>query len=229
LTANRWRQRVRRLTRPAWFGTLRRTSPLSSNWGYDRGTPVDRYYIERFLAENRQDIRGRVVEIKNSEYTQRFGMDVVQRDVLDVDPMNPCATIVADLSAADGVPDNLFDCVVLTQTLHFIPDLRAAVANVHRVLKPGGVVLATMPSVAPIEPHGGLDRDYWRFTLASSRWLFEQAFQRGQVDVRSYGNILADIGFLVGIAREELSPGELAFNDPYFPLIIAVRAVKVKT
>jgi SAM-dependent methyltransferase len=225
LRQRRWQQRVRRLTRPALWGTLRRTSPLSARWGYDRGTPVDRYYVDGFLAEHRQDIRGRVIEVKNSDYTDRFGTGVEQRDVLDIDPTNPRATIVTDLSAADGVADNLFDCFVLTQTLQFIPDTRAALTHVHRVLKPGGVLLATVPCVSRIEPQC-LTRDHWRFTAAGCTCLFGQVFGPTQVEIRSYGNVLADMAFLAGVACEELSERELRVNDPYFPLIIAVRAVK---
>src|SRR5690606_28448862 len=81
-------QRLRRLVRPAWLGTLRRTTPLSDRFGSDRGTPVDRYYIENFLEEHRQDIRGRVLEVKDSDYTDRYGTAVERREVLDIDPAN---------------------------------------------------------------------------------------------------------------------------------------------
>src|SRR5215475_200329 len=101
--------RLRRLSRPAWLGTIRRTVPLSDWYGYDRGTPVDRYYIERFLEEHRQDISGRVLEVKDSSYTNRYGIGVQRRDVLDIDRTNPHATIIADLTAADGIPSDQFD------------------------------------------------------------------------------------------------------------------------
>src|SRR5215218_5304989 len=96
----RWRQRLERLRRPAWLGTIRRTTPLSDHWGRDRGTPIDRYYIERFLAAERSTIRGRVLEVLNAEYTERFGTGVERSDVLDIDSSNTTATIVADLAAA---------------------------------------------------------------------------------------------------------------------------------
>ena len=144
-------ERRRRMLRPAWFGTLRRTTPLSDHWGYDRGTPIDRFYIESFLQEHRKDIRGRVLEIKDSTYTDRFGRDVTQRDVLDIDPTNPRATIVADLAAANAIPADQFDCFVLTQTLQFIYDTRAAVASAYRLLRPGGVLLATVPAISRID------------------------------------------------------------------------------
>lgn len=221
----RLRQRLKRLTRPAWLGTLRRTRPLSNNWGLDRGRPVDRYYIERFLGEHRQDIRGRALEVGDSGYLERFGAGVKQRDVLDYDPKNPRATIVADLGAPDAVPAGLFDCFVLTQTLQFIPDTRTALANARRLLTPGGVLLATVPSVSRIPAPPGLQVDHWRFTVASCLLLFGAAFGREQVAVRSYGNVLTSIAFLAGMACDELSHRELEVSDPYFPLIIAVRAV----
>lgn len=222
----RLRQRLRRLSRPAWLGTIRRVTPLSNHWGFDRGTPVDRYYVERFLGEHRHDIHGHVLEVKDSSYTDRFGTAVQHRDVLDINPANPHATVVADLAAADAIPSDQFDCFVLTQTLQLIYDTRAAVAHAHRVLRPGGVLLATVPSVSRVVRGEGLKTDYWRFTVASCSSLFEDVFGAGQVTVRSYGNVLTGIAFLMGMAHEELSRRELEVDDPYFPVIVTIRAVR---
>jgi SAM-dependent methyltransferase len=207
------------------MGTLRRTSPISDGYGFDRGTPVDRYYIGSFLEENRTAIRGRVLEIKNSKYTNRFGVDVERRDVLDVDPTNHGATIVADLVAADGVPSDTFDCFILTQTLQFIYDASSAIAHAHRILRPGGVLLCTVPCVSRIEP-GCLDSEHWRFTRASCTRLFGDVFSPEWVTVRTYGNVLTGIAFLAGMAHEELRPRELEYEDEHFPLIVAIRAEK---
>jgi SAM-dependent methyltransferase len=219
-------QRVRRLIRPARLGSLRRTTPLSDTWGFDRGTPVDRHYIEEFLAAHRNDIRGRVLEVQDSGYTDRFGSGVERRDVLDVDPANPRATLVADLAAADGVPADAFDCFILTQTLHLIYDARAALGHARRLLRPGGVLLATLPAVSRVSRGVGVDGDYWRFTAASCSTLFGEVFGPGQVEVRTYGNVLTAISFLTGLAREELRRRELDARDPFFPVIVAARAVK---
>ncbi len=220
------RQRLRRLRRPAWFGSLGGVTPISESWGFDRGTPVDRYYIEQFLTERRGDIRGRVLEILDSSYTRRFGTDVARADVLDINAANPKATIVADLTAATDVPGDQFDCFVLTQTLHLIYDTRAAVAHAHRLLRPGGVVLATLPVVSRIVPRYGLEADQWRFTAASARRMFADEFGDAQVEVRTYGNVLASVAFLKGVAVEELSRRRLEVHDPFFPMLVAVRAVK---
>ena len=219
------RQGVRRLLRPARLGVLHRTRPLSEHWGFDRGTPVDRHYIESFLEEHRGDVRGRVLEVQDSGYTDRFGTGVERRDVLDVDPKNPKATIVADLAAADAVPADSFDCFILTQTLHLIYDFRAALGHARRVLRPGGVLLATLPVVSRIS-RGAAANDFWRFTPASASALFGEVFGPERVEVRAYGNVLAGLAFLSGMAAEELSSKDLETRDEHFPVLVGVRAVK---
>jgi SAM-dependent methyltransferase len=221
----RLRQCLRRLGHPAWLGTLRRTTPLSYHWGHDRGTPVDRYYIECFLEEHRCDIHGRILEVKDSGYTDRYGIGVEHRDVLDIDSSNPHATIVTDLTTANTIPSDQFDCFVLTQTLQFIYDTRAALIQAQRILRPGGALLATIPAVSRIDRHLK-ETDYWRFTTASCASLFAQVFGREQVTIRSYGNVLTAIAFLTGMAHQELSHRELEAHDEHFPVIIAARAVK---
>jgi hypothetical protein len=219
-------QKLRRLRHPAWLGTIRRTTPLSDVWGFDRGTPVDRYYIDRFLEEHRADIHGRVLEVKDRTYTSRFGTEIERSDVLDIEARNPEATIIADLAAADSIGSDAFDCFVLTQTLQFIYDFRSAVHHAYRILCPGGVLLVTVPSLSRIAPRYGLESDYWRYTVASCRQVFGEVFGAEQVSVQSFGNVLTGISFLTGMAAEELSTDELVLNDEHFPVLIAIRCVK---
>ena len=215
-----------RFRRPVRLGDLRRTTPVSAGWGADRGQPIDRYYIERYLEEHSVDIRGRVLELMDSRYTQRYGSAVSSSDVLDIDASNERATIVADLTDASGVPSASFDCIVLTQVLQSIYDFAAAVRECHRLLRPGGVLLATVPSVSRIDPVPGVEGDYWRFTKASCGRLFRDVFGEA-VTVDAYGNVLTAIAFLTGLAKEELKPHELDLRDDFFPVLIAVRAVKL--
>lgn len=210
------------------FGSLRRLQPISRAFGFDRGLCIDRYYIENFLGEYTEDIRGHVLEIGDDTYTRRFGGDRVARsDVLHVQEGNPKATIVADLTCADSIPSDTFDCIVFTQTLQCIYDVRAAIRHLHRILKPGGVLLATFPGISQISRYD-MDRwgDYWRFTTLSARRLFEEVFPPGSVTVRAYGNVLAAVAFLHGLSAEELRREELDYHDPDYELIITVRAVK---
>jgi SAM-dependent methyltransferase len=215
--------RFNRIRRPARIFVLRRTSPVSERYGWDRGKLIDRFYIEQFLEENRSAIRGRVLEVADANYTTRFGTAVEQSDVLDIRSRNPLATFVEDLTIASGIPNATFDCFILTQTLQLIYDLRAAVKQVHRILKPGGVALATVPAIQRIgRTH--LDRDYWRFTPASAAALFEEFFGSDAVTVVPYGNLLTSIAFFRGMSVNELPRRKVAITDPFFATTIAVRA-----
>lgn len=220
-----WLPVLRRVLRPSRIGIFD-TVPVSAEWGFDRGTPIDRYYIGRFLEAHAADVRGRVLEVKSSDYTRRFDRGVVRADVLDIDPKNEQATIVADLTATDHVPAGLFDCFILTQTLQFIYDAPAAVRHAHRLLAPGGALLATVPVVSRLAPRYGIETEYWRFTPASCRRLFGDVFGAANVEVVTFGNVLADVAFLQGVAVQEIARGRLDVNDPYFPLIVGVRAVR---
>jgi SAM-dependent methyltransferase len=218
-------RRLRHMRRPVVDGLLS-VRPVSERWGWDRGTPVDRYYIDQFLTEHAADVRGRVLEVKDSGYSVRFDRGVTRMDVLDLDASNPAATIVADLSVGDGIPAGAFDCFVLTQTLQLIYDVRAAIVQCHRLLAPGGVLLVTVPVLSRIVHGDGLEWDYWRFTGASCRRLFGDVFGAQQVTVRTWGNVLAGVAFLRGTAYQEIPRRKLDVHDPYFPMLVTVRAVK---
>src|SRR5215208_1148003 len=232
------RARLGRIRPPVgWvrFGSLRRLTPISKTFGFDRGVPVDRYYIETFLGRyagagdfGAGDIHGRVLEIGEDTYTRRFGAEsgAVERiDVLDPGEQNPKATIVADLTAADAIPEGAFDCAICTQTLSVLWDVRGAIANLHRSLKPGGVLLLTVPGITrAITPDRDLWGDYWRFTVPSTRRLLEEVFPADRVTVESYGNVLAAVAFLHGVASNELRRDELEPRDPDYEVLIAARA-----
>ncbi len=210
------------------FGSLRRLKPVSNSFGLDRGLPIDRYYVERFLAAHATDIHGHVMEIADNTYTKRFGGGgVTVSDVLHVTAGNAAATIVADLTCADQIPSATFDCIICTQTLQFIYGAGAALRTLNRILKPGGVLLATVPGISPISRYD-MERwgEWWRFTTLSLTRLLEETFPTGQISVTAHGNVLAATAFLHGIAAEELRPSELDYHDPNYELCITVRAQK---
>lgn len=210
------------------FGHLRRLKPITSDYGNSRGLEIDRYYIEKFLSEYSADIRGHVLEIKHNAYTVRYGQErVTWSDVLHPVEGNPDATIIADLTNADHLPSNVFDAIIFTQTLQVIYDIRTAIATLYRILKPGGVLLATASGMAKLSLDD-FDRwgEYWRFTSLSAKLLFEDEFPSENVSIRSYGNVLAAISFLEGLACEDLKQEELDAVDRCFEILIAVRAVK---
>lgn len=210
------------------FGNLRRLKPISPDYGYSRGLPIDRYYIEKFLSEFSMDIRGHVLEIKHNKYTVKYGQDrVTKSDVLHPVEGNPDATIIADLTKADHLPSNVYDTIIFTQTLQVIYDIRRTITTLYRILKPGGVLLATGSGMAKLSLED-FDKwgEYWRFTSLSARLLFEDVFSMGNVAVHAYGNVLAAISFLEGLACEDLRQHELDAIDRRYEILIAIRAVK---
>jgi SAM-dependent methyltransferase len=210
------------------LGDLRRLEPLTRSFGYDRGQPLDRYYIAKFLSRHADDIKGHVVEIGDDRYTRRFGGErVIRSDVLDQPHDDSTPTIVADLTSADHVPSSTFDCIIITQTLQFIYDVHAAVRTLHRVLRPGGVVLGSLPALSPICRYD-MDRwgDYWRFTSAATQRLFGDVFGPDQVEIEAHGNVLVAAAFFYGMAAQDLTVEELDFYDRDFEALITVRATK---
>jgi SAM-dependent methyltransferase len=210
------------------LGDLRRLTPVSSKYGFDRGTPVDRYYISQFLSRYSQRIHGRVLEVGDRGYTERYGADRVSRsDVLNVRAGIPGTTIVADLTHGEGIADASFDCIVLTQTLHLLFDVAAAVRTLHRILKPGGTLLLTVPgTISQIESGPWKSVWHWGFTRLSIERLLCEVFRPEAIETVEYGNVLASIAFLTGLASEELRAAELDHRDPLYPLLIGVRATR---
>jgi peptidoglycan/xylan/chitin deacetylase (PgdA/CDA1 family)/glycosyltransferase involved in cell wall biosynthesis len=219
---------ARGLTRVDW-GDLRRVQPLSPCWGLDRGQPIDRYYIGRFLDRHRADIRGRVLEVRDARYTRQFGGPAVtSSDVVDIDSTNDGATIIADLRSANAIATASYDCIILTQVLQFIDDIQAALAECFRILRPGGTLLVTAPCVIRVDDEAGPDGDYWRLTEASARKHFAAVFPAEAFEVSTFGNVGACGAFLQGISVEEMTPADLDPIDQRFPLVVAVRAVKIE-
>jgi peptidoglycan/xylan/chitin deacetylase (PgdA/CDA1 family) len=209
------------------WGELRRTAPVSREWGEDRGKPIDRFYIEAFVEMHREDLRGAVLEVQEPGLTERFGGGAIERiDVVDVEASNPRATLLADLRNAAHIEDSSFDCFVLTQTLHVIADVPAVLREARRILRPGGVLLATFPTASRVCVEYGREGDFWRATEAGVRELFRAAFADHEISLHAYGNLLTSVAFLEGMACHELDAAEFAPFDPWYPLLFGVRAVK---
>ena len=234
-TTRKTRRQIIRITRwppIGWvnFGSFNRLRPISTEWGTERGSPIDRYYIEKFLGNCSSLIRGRVLEIGDDTYTRKFGSPYLeQSDVLHVSENKPGVTIIGDLTSANNIQNNSFDCILLTQTLQFIYDVPAVIRTVYRILKSGGSALVTVPGIAQISRYD-MDRwgDYWRFTTKSIEKLFAVDFPVENLTIKGWGNVKASIAFLHGIAYEELRTKDLDYFDPDYELLITVQATKPK-
>lgn len=210
-------------------GDFNRVTPFSKEFGYDRGGPVDRYYIENFLQSNASAIKGHVLEIGDNEYTLGFGKSAVTKsDILHIDPSYTKATIIGDLSDAPQIADNTYDCIVLTQTLHLIYNYKAAVQTCYRVLKHGGVLLMTVPGITHIDQGEWKNNWLWAFTGASIKRLLSEVFP-SPAEVHTYGNVFIASAFLYGMGVKEVKKKQLDYNDPHYQVIITAKAIKTTT
>ena len=220
---------LRRCKRDSNLDSLRRTTPVNpDDFGESRGQCIDRYYIEKFLAAHQDDVGGHLLDFADDAYARRFGGSKVTKvDVLHATEGNPHATIVADLAHGEPIPSDTFDCILCTQVLQYVYDLRGAARTLYRILKPGGTLLVSAPGIQKID-RVDMEREgeFWRFTTLSLRRLFEEVFPADHLEVEAYGNVLAAIAFLHGFAVEDLRRRDLEYQDPDFQVSIVLRAVK---
>jgi len=220
LLGPRWTTRLRCIFRgkrlPIW-GNLRSPSPFSEHYGFDRGTPIDRYYLHRFLQQHRTEIRGSVLEVQGSAYTRQFGQDITNADSFDIDPRFR-TTYVCDLAKSETVlPSNTYDCCLLPNTLQHLRDLEVCLRNALRVVKPGGVILASSAVFEPLISDGA---DYWRLSRMGWEEITARVWAGCEVKIEAHGNCLAVVAAMLGLASEELTPEELNLQSWRYPVLL---------
>lgn len=211
---------------PVVISDIDRLEPLNRSFGFERGTPVDRYYIEEFLKKKQELITGNVLEISENTYTKKFGSNVLTSSVLTFDKNAVFPAIHGDLTDQTTLPQQKFDCFIATQTLNFIQEVEKAVANANFLLAPGAVFLGTVACLSQISQFD-YERwgDYWRFTDKGLKTLLEKYFSK--VKVYPMGNFAAARCLLEGLAVEDLKNRDfLDCLDVNYSIIIAFEAYK---
>jgi hypothetical protein len=231
---NRFRQALKRLLGPSLtakarclvrgkplprWGNLRRLSPFSNCYGFDRGTAVDRYYLHRFLERHAESITGRALEIQAPSYVRMFGRGVVEAHSIDIDGSHR-PTYHSDLAKADGVvPSDFYDCFVLPNTLSVFKDVEGCLRQALRVVKPGGVILASTGSMTPLVTEYP---EYWHFTKAGWEVVLERNWPGCEIVVNAHGNCLVAIAEMLQLSMEELTKDELDHHDPRYPVLVTI-------
>jgi hypothetical protein len=212
---------------PEHWGVLASTNPFSDQFGIDRGTPIDRIFIDTFINQHSSLIRGQVLEIGDDRYSRRYVGDVTATDIVDVDPDNGSATLVADLARPGSLPLERYDCAIVTQTLQYVADLETAMHNLCDCLIPGtGALLATVPGIARVDPGNGRPGDRWRFTPRGLFDLLAGVFAPDEIACVGYGDLHTATAFLYGLAAEDVGLASGAERTSDFPVVVCARAVR---
>lgn len=203
---------------PRW-GNLRRTRPFSASYGFERGTPIDRFYLHRFLTAQRALITGDVLEVQVNSTTERYGTHVRRADTFDIVADFAPTYLVDFTTSPNAVPSGAYDCVLLPNALPHFRDLDGGLRSAHRVLRPGGVMLASAGGMTPLT---GDVPDYWRFSPEGWRERLRAVWPGAEIRVEGHGNCLAAVAAQLGLAVEELTDAELGVYDPRFPVLITM-------
>lgn len=119
---------------------LTRPHPISNQFGFDRGTPIDRYYIERWIQQNQEYIKGNLLEIAEDTYCRKFSIKENDCDkniynILTYDKTQNIENIIhGDLTDFENLSENKIDCFICTQTLNFIYDVKSAIKGIYKLL-----------------------------------------------------------------------------------------------
>lgn len=229
---NEWRVLLRRFYRETYpiIDAVSSMSPVpvSAQFGTERGTPIDRFYIETFLNANKQFIHGTVLEIEDNSYTKAYGSHDAVSMVMDVSSQLPGVDFLANLETGEGIREKLADCFICTQTLMYLYDTKAVAENIYRLLKPGGVVLLTCNGISQNSrrcmDHYGCTFNY---NMDAFKKMFDEPGKFEILSMGSYGNVKTVCAHLSGLCQEDLREEDFNVNDKYYPLIVyaAVRRV----
>ena len=132
----------------------------------------------------------------------------------------------SDLTISHDIPAETYDCIIIPQMLHRIYNLHTMVQALYRCLKPGGVLLATVPGIGLINDNTPARVGYWAFTEKAAHQLFSPVFGTGNIKTQAYGNVLAASAFYHNLTSNELDQAKLDHQDDQYQFLITVRAIK---
>lgn len=188
------------------------------------GQPIHRYYLEQFIDRHRNDIKGHCLEFQDSFYSSRYGDGCISKlDIINLDDTAPEATIVADLTRNNGLASNQFDSIICTHVLEVVEDLDRFTAELHRILKPGGVLFVAVPHILYNTNRCG---ELWRFTNLGLKKLLVKHFGEKHLTITGYGNSLTAAGDIRGLVAQRFSHRELDCYDSRYVIEVCARIIK---
>ena len=136
--------------------------------------------------------RGRLIDLGcgNMPFRSFVSGQLIGYDSLDLFPRHTLVTYVGDIQNMTMIQDETYDTALCMEVLEHVPDPFRAAREIYRILKPGGILVMSVPHLSRLhdEPH-----DYYRYTRHGVRCLLEQAgFEVLQLEKR--GGIFSFVG-----------------------------------
>ncbi len=213
------KQRIRQALQKLFINVFRflwarNILPVGTDFGWSRGTPIGRFYVNNFVAEKAQGLGGVILEFGEARYRDYF-KDVEQYKVVDV-VAGPNVDFVCDIHDVSSMPQTFFDVIVCTQVLEHVERPEYALRELRKLLKKDGRLICTVPFLAHIHY---VPTDYYRFSIdAITSALSRAGFE--VLDARNSGNALVTIGSLLGFSAQDFSSSEMAVVDNLYPFNI---------
>ena len=132
-------------------------------------TKISRKKLDECISKYESD--GKTLEIGSwgepsysRFFLNRVGMDIKGGKGVDL------------VASAYDIPfeDNSFEIVLCLSVLEHLEDPKKALREMHRVLKPNGTILVSVPFMFPIHES---PNDFWRFTKYGLKKLFEKGWE----------------------------------------------------
>ena len=202
-------------------------APVSNVQGLERGKPIDRYYIEKFLNDNSKYIQGICMEVADDYYIRTFGKEKVKKSIISHVKGWGEKSLKINFETGEGVKDNFVDCLIFTQVMQYIYDVKKAFINIYRILKPGGVALITLPGIKSLSLFDDENwGEKWSFTPKSAKILCDEVGENIKYEICSYGNVKMSVAYLYGLCVEDLNEEDFKYNDPQYPFLISIKIYK---
>ena len=211
--------------RPRW-GNLCRSRPFSDYWTQDPGTPIDILCTADFIDANVETLTGRILEVGTSTWADRAETSrVTSVDVIDMDPDNPRATILADPCDPVALGPSSYDCVIMSRPLPCHGGPAGALSAFWTALEPGGTILLSWPVIhSTCDPRA----HQWRLTASEMRALAEKTLPDARTSVCDRGSLAMAIAMMAGITVEQMPERALLWQDTRFPVVACARIDKPK-
>ncbi|WP_169221635.1 methyltransferase domain-containing protein [Brasilonema sp. UFV-L1] len=203
------------------WGDLKRRFPICHKFGFTRGTPVDRYYLDKFISEIRHQVVGSVLEIGGVLLNKEIYQLSVATEYQTLDLVSrPGVTVVGDAHDSTIIMPESLDTVLVFNVLEHCHNPWVVVQNIYSWLRVGGKCFCMVPSAQKLH---SLPKDYWRPLPDGMKQLF-QDFSESNLHI--YGNPLTVLASFMGVAAEELSPQDLDDFHPDYPVATCIAALK---